>query len=260
VSADGRRWFLLNASPDIHRQLERLSPPRAPSELRHVPVEGVVLTDAELDHSLGVVLLREARLLPVYATAAVSAVLERDSRILPLARAFARVPLTELALDAPVALVCRDGSPSGLTVEAFAVPAGPPQFAPHAAPGHTVGLLLRESATGAACAFVPGCGDVTASVLDRVQDVDALLFDGTFWTDRELVDLGIAMRTAREMDHTPVSGPGGSLERLAGVPCRHRVYTHINNSNPMLLEASPERAAVTAAGWTVGFDGLALTL
>lgn len=260
VSADGRRWFLLNASPDVHRQLGRLPSNGAPAELRHVPVEGILLTDAELDHSLGVVLLREARYLPLYATAAIGTILERDSKILTLARAFADVPLTELPLDAPVELNCRDGSPSGLSAEAFAVPAGPPRFAPDAGEGHTVGLLLRESSSGVACAFVPGCGDLTAGVVERLSEADALLFDGTFWTDRELVDLGIAAWTAREMDHTPVSGPGGSLERLSALPCRHRIYTHINNSNPMLLEESPERAAVVRAGWTVGFDGLHLTL
>jgi len=260
LSADGRRWFLLNASPDVREQLTRLPSAGTPDGLRHVPVEGVLLTDAELDHSLGVVLLREARHLPVYTTAAIASILERDSRILTVTRAFADVPVTELPLDAPIVLRYRDGSASGLTVEAFAVPAGPPQFAPTAGEGHTVGLFVRDQPSGTACAFVPGCGELSAPLLERLGKADILLFDGTFWTDRELVDLGISTRTAREMDHVPIGGPGGSLEQLAALPCRHRVYTHINNSNPMLLEDSPERAAVVRAGLTVGFDGLHLTL
>src|SRR5205814_10492300 len=104
---------------------------------------------------------------------------------------------------------------------------------------------IREEATGAACAFVPGCGDLDSALLHDLARVDALLFDGTFWSDDELIAAGIGDRTARAMDHVPIDGPGGSLERLAALPCRHRVYTHINNTNPILLEQSLERAAVT---------------
>ena len=96
------------------------------------------------------------------------------------------------------------------------------------------------------CAFVPGCGELTPALVDRLARPTSLLFDGTFWTDDELIALGIGNRTAREMDHLPIGGPGGSLEQLRALPCRHRVYTHINNTNPMLLEQSPERAAVTS--------------
>lgn len=259
VSSDGRRWFLLNASPDIHQQLSRLPSNGPPSSIRFVPIEGVALTDAELDHSLGVTLLREARYLPLYATAAVGSILERHSRILPVVRAFGEVPLIELTLNQPHELCYRDRVPSGLTVEAFAVPAGPPQFALEAEAGHTVGLFLRDE-EGRTCAFVPGCGDLDESLMDRLGRADILLFDGTFWDDAELQTLGIGQRTAREMDHLPIGGPGGSLERIATLPCRHKVYTHINNTNPVLLERSPERKAVVGAGLTVGFDGLSLTV
>ena len=140
------------------------------------------------------------------------------------------------------------------------MPAGPPRFATGEEEGHTVGFMLREEASGKACAFVPGCGDLDAALLARLAEADALFFDGTFWGDDELIALGISDRTAREMDHLPITGRGGSLERLAALPCRHRVYTHINNTNPILLEHSPERAIVTRAGVTVGFDGLRLAL
>jgi pyrroloquinoline quinone biosynthesis protein B len=216
----------------------------------------VLLTDAEIDHSLGIVLLREGKYLPLYATAAIQSVLDRDSRILPVARAFADIPSQELPLDRAIELRYRDGAGSGLSVEAFAVPSGPPEFALAAAPGHTVGLLVRESASGCVCAFVPGCGDLGSPLLERLRLADILVFDGTFWTDDEPVALGISHRTAREMDHLPIAGPGGSLEQLATLPCRYRVYTHINNTNPVLLERSPERAAVAKAGLTVGHDGL----
>lgn len=219
----------------------------------------MLLTDAELDHTLGIALLREARQLSVYATAAAERILDRDSRLLPVTRAFSHVPVTELPLDARVALEYRDGSASGLTVEAFPVAAGPPRFATRPMDGHTVGLLIREEA-GGVCAFVPGCGDLNASTLEHLVAADALLFDGTFWADDELIALGIGDRTARDLDHVPIAGPGGSLEQLAALSCEHRVYTHINNTNPILLEQSPERDAVTRAGIMVGFDGLRLTL
>jgi pyrroloquinoline quinone biosynthesis protein B len=260
VSPDGQRWFLLNASPDVREQLRSLPPPAVPdSSVRRVPIEGVVLTDAELDHTLGIVLLREAGRLPVVATGAVTGILERDSRILETTRAFSDVPVSELPLDRPVPLFCRDGSPGGLSVEAFAVPAGRPRFASREEEGHTVGLVIRDE-RGSACAFVPGCGGLDAALFERFAGVDALLFDGTFWTDDEMIALGIGTKTARQIDHLPVDGPGGSLEQLSALPCRHRVYTHINNTNPMLIESSPQRTAVTRTGMIVGFDGLHLAL
>src|SRR5262249_10346266 len=144
--------------------LSRLPSDSAPSTIRYVPIEAVVLTDAELDHSLGLVLLREARQFPLYTTTAVRAILDDDSRILAVTRAFAEVRWTELELDRSVDLRHRDGAPSGLAVETFQVPAGPPRFAPDANIGHTVGLIVRESPSGRVCAFVPGCGEVTSTI------------------------------------------------------------------------------------------------
>lgn len=264
ISADGRHWFLLNASPDVREQLTRL-PTIAESGTssagpRAVPVEAVVVTDPEIDHSMGIVLLREGRHLPLYATPATQAVLENDSHFLPVTRAFADVPVTNLSLDAAVPLRHRDGVESGLSVEAFSVPAGAPRFASEVADGHTVGLLIREHASGRTCAFVPGCGGLDQSLLARLADADILLFDGTFWTNREMIDLGIGDRTAIDMDHLPLGEPGGSLEHLAALPCQHKVFTHINNTNPMLLEHSPERSAVDEAGMRVGFDGLRISV
>lgn len=255
VSADGERWFLLNASPDVREQLGRLNG-HEPAGVRHVPVEGVLITDAELDHTLGLTLLREAGLLQVYATRAVLEVLREDSRILPVTGAFADLRLTALELEHPTELRHRDGSPAGLTATAFAVPGDPPRFARRDLPGHTIGLLIHDRNTGGTLGFVPGCGELEAPLLQRLAAVDLLLFDGTFWTDQELVDLQVSDRTARQMDHLPISGLGGSLEHLARLQRPRRVYTHINNSNPMLLEGSAERRAVEAAGVAVGDDGM----
>jgi pyrroloquinoline quinone biosynthesis protein B len=254
VSADGQRWFLLNASPDIHRQIATLID-GPPTGHRHVPVEGIVATDAELDHTLGLALLREGRRLQLWATCATLTTLERDSRLLPVTRAFADVSTIELPLGTPVPLRYRDGDDSGLSVEAFVVPAGPPRFAGNEEPGHTVGLLVRQP-NGGTLAYAPACGGLDGALAARLEEAALLLFDGTFWTDDELIQLGIGERTARQMDHLPLSGPGGSLERLASLPVAERVYVHINNTNPILLEDSPERAAVERAGLVVGMDGM----
>lgn len=255
ISADGERWFLLNASPDVRDQLTCLPGPSG-GAIRHVPLEGIVITDAELDHTLGIVLLREARRLDLYATASVSAILQADSRLLPVTRAFADVRLTEIAPGEATQLTCRDGQASGLSVEPVVVPADPPRFAPEAAEGHTVGLVIRDEQTRSCCAFIPGCGDLTPILLERLSQMDLIVFDGTFWSDEELLSLGIANRRAREMDHLPVGGPDGSLARLAQIAQPRKVYTHMNNTNPMLLEDSAERAAVERAGLLVGEDGM----
>jgi pyrroloquinoline quinone biosynthesis protein B len=259
VSADGARWFLLNASPDVREQLGILGLP-APAGVRHVPVEGVVFTDAELDHTLGLALLREARHLQGWATDAVWHVLAHDSRILPVTQAFAEVRVEELVPERRAGLCYRDGGSSGLKVTCFPVPAGPPRFAREERPGHTVGLVIQDERTGGSCAFVPGCGGLDEGLVRRLDAVDLVLFDGTFWTDDELIGLGIGERTARQMDHVPVSGPDGSLARLAGLTGPRRVYTHINNTNPMLLEHGPERTEVERAGLVVGADGMRFTL
>jgi pyrroloquinoline quinone biosynthesis protein B len=259
VSADGTRWFLLNASPDVRNQLSCL-PTELPAGIRHVPVEAVLATDAELDHTLGIVLLREARALQLYLTHPVQSILEHDSRLVPVTQAFAEVTITELIPERTTALHYRDGTSSSLSVEPFSVPAGPPRFASTEDQGHTVGLLIHDAATGGSCAFVPGCGDLNDAILERLAKARLVLFDGTFWKDDELVALGIANRRAREMDHLPVSGPDGSLIQLARLAGPRVVYTHVNNTNPMLLEDSAERAAVERAGLVVGSDGMSFTV
>jgi pyrroloquinoline quinone biosynthesis protein B len=135
-----------------------------------------------------------------------------------------------------------------------------PRFAREELPGHTVGLVLHEEASGRRLAFVPGCGELDSALLARLGEADLVLFDGTFWTDDELVRLGISDRRAREMDHLPISGSGGSLARLAALGRPRKVLTHINNTNPILLEDSPERAEVERAGVAVGMDGMRFDL
>jgi pyrroloquinoline quinone biosynthesis protein B len=243
----------------VREQVQQLNG-HAPAGTRHVPIEGVVLTDAELDHSLGLVLLREGRSLQVYATEAVERMVTEDSRLLAVTRAFADVRVTRLHMGSATPLRLRDGSDAGLTVEPFAVAADPPRFAARAEPGHTVGLIITDVSSGKRCAYVPGCGAIDETLLARLAGSELILFDGTFWSNDELIRLGIGERTALQLDHLPMSGSGGSLERLRALPSRHRVYVHINNTNPVLLEGSAERHAVEAAGLVIGMDGMRFDL
>jgi pyrroloquinoline quinone biosynthesis protein B len=254
-SADGVRWFLGNASPDVREQIAQL-PHADVKGVRHVPVEGIVLTDAELDHTLGVTLLREGRQLQIVATPAVIHTIAEDSRVLPVTEAFAKVKVVEVDLGDAVSLDYRDGSASGLTIEMKAVRGDPPRFARREEVGHTVAAFIRDTRTGTECAFVPGCGGLGPKLLSRLDQAEMLLFDGTFWTDDELARLDISDRPALSMGHVPISGAEGSLAALSQLKCRHKVYTHINNTNPMLIEGSNERAAVEAAGMIVGMDGM----
>ena len=240
-------------------QVQRLNG-HAPDGNRHVPIEGVVLTDAELDHSLGLVLLREGRALQVYATPAVERMLTEDSRLLSVTRAFASVEVTSIAPGMISPLLLRDGRESGLEIEPFIVAADPPRFASRTEAAHTVGLMITETSTGRRCAYLPGCGAIDKPLLDRLTTADMVLFDGTFWADDELIRLRIGERTARQLDHLPIGGRDGSLEQLRSLPSRHLVYLHINNTNPVLLEDSPERRAVEAAGVVIGMDGMGFEL
>lgn len=258
VSADGAHWFLGNASPDVRAQLERLGT-APPDTVRWSPVEGVVLTDAELDHTLGLVLLREARLLPVWATRAVLDVITDDSRLLPVTRAFGELPATALASGAVAPLMRRDGGDSGITIELVPVPGSAPRFARRELPGHTSAAVFHEAATGRRCAYVPACAAIDEALLRVLHGMELVLFDGTCFTDDEMRSAGVSDRTASMMGHQPISGARGSLSVLRTLAANGRtrvVYVHINNTNPMLVRGSAPRAEVETAGIGIGEDGM----
>lgn len=260
VSADHERWFLLNASPDRARQLER-TPALWPRKPRHSPIAGVVLTNGDLDHCLGLLSLREWTPWSLYATPlTLAGLLDRNVMFRTLDRQHPHAIRRPLALDHETPLLDAAGEDSGLTVRPFAVPGKVPlhlEDAISAHPALNVGLEIVQTQTGARLSYVPGAATVTGleAQLDRA---DYLLFDGTFWSDDELRPL--ADRSARSMAHVPVSGPDGSLEPLSQLGVRRIVYTHVNNTNPMLRADSPERAAVEARGMQIAVDGMELRL
>lgn len=249
VSADYRRWFVFNCSPDIRAQVESF-PALHPRVDRKSPVRTVLLTDAELDHTLGLLLLREGRELELHATPAVHGALCDGTAILRTLERYCSVVWRPVVPGADVALG------GGLSYRAFDVPTTKlARFGPVGGSGRVVGYRVTDERSGRAAVYVPGVQEFTPELAEQLQDCACLLFDGTCWRDDELIRLGLARRTARDMGHLPISGPDGSLARLAPLPIKHKIYIHINNTNPILLEDSEERRMVCDSGLKVAMDG-----
>ena len=261
VSADGERWVLLNASPDLRLQCAAHHE-LWPRGLRGSPIGSVILTDGEIDHTLGLLLLREsATRLPVYAPEGVTALLGDEWPLYRVLAAYAGVEPRTLDDGRPVALTDSAGTPLGISCSATAVARRPPRYA-RAAPTQAfdVGLRLTDERTGGTLAYIPTAGAMDHAVRRVAGGADLLLFDGTFWSDGELRAAGVEAPTATEMGHLPIGGPGGSLELLPRLDAKRVVLVHINNTNPILCRSSTERARVEAAGIVVGEDAMEFEL
>lgn len=262
VSAGGVDWFLLNASPEIRRQIEDF-PPLHPRSERHSPITGILLTNGDLDHCLGLLSLRESQPLTIYATEGVRRgftegnVLYRTLERLEGQVTWRNLPLgREQTLDGAV-------QTGALTVEALAVPGKAPIHLERVRPGEpedNVALRIRETSTGRTLTYASAVGRITPAVCAALAGADGVFFDGTFWSEDELIAGGLGTKRAEEMAHVPVGDPGGSLERLRDLRVARKIYIHVNNTNPMLREDSPERAMVEAAGWQVAWDGMEIEL
>ena len=263
VTADGAGWLLLNASPEIRQQIESFSgiQPRAP---RHSPIDAIVLTNGDLDHTLGLLSLRESHPLVVYATEHVRRGFT-DGNVLyrTLERFPEQVTWRPLKLGREEMVAGTDGRESGLLVEAVPVPGKLPiHLERHSAPGpeDNIGLRIREAATGRRLAYFPAAGGLTPIVREALDDADCVFFDGTFWSPDELPAQGLGTKRADDMAHLPVGGDGGSLAALRGLRARRRVYIHVNNTNPVLRDDAPERRDAEAAGWEIAWDGMEVRL
>lgn len=241
IRGDDGPWFLVNASPDARQQLETLTP-RHVDGVRAPPIAGVLLTDAEIDHTAGLLLLREsATPVRVFGDAAVERALRET--VLRMLERFCGVEWETLEAGR-----ARPLEGSSLVVEPFGV--GGDQ---------STGFVFRDRAAGVVT-YVPALASLDDGVLARLAASDLVLVDGTFWRDDELARLGISARSASDMGHVPLSGPGGTLEALARLERPRKVLVHINNTNPILLEDSAERKAVLRAGVEVAYDGLEIEL
>lgn len=261
VRAKDRPWFLVNASPDVRQQLELLRDGE-PRSIRSSPIAGIVLSDAEIDHTTGLILLREsAQPLRIYGTDTVRRALTEGFPLLSTLAGYCGVEWSLLEPGTPINL--GQGEANGLEVEAFPLAAKPPKYMRHKVVADevwVVGLTFRDSTSGKVVTYAPGLTELDEKVLDRFESSDCILVDGTCWQDDELVNLGIAQRTAQQMGHLPLSGNQGSIQHLARLRRPRKILVHINNTNPILIPDSQERQVVEAAGIEVGYDGLTIEL
>jgi pyrroloquinoline quinone biosynthesis protein B len=255
ITGDGATFTLLNASPDLRQQIIATPALHPQSGLRHSPIGAVVLTNGDVDHVAGLLTLRERQKLTIHATATTRAVLAANPIFDVLAKDL--VEFATLTPEEPATL------PGGVTVTPFAVPGKVPLYlegetvAIGTEDGSTIGLIIE--AGGKRIAHVPGCAVLTDRLFRRLATADLVFFDGTLFTDTEMVEAGLGTKTGRRMGHVPVDGEGGSLPWIASLPGRV-IYLHINNTNPMLIEGSAQHRKVTAAGLTVAHDGLEVRL
>lgn len=259
VSADGVRWFVINATPDLRQQISGLPPLHPQQHPRHSPISGVLLTGSEIDQITGLLTLRESHPLALYATREVHAILDANPVFEALKRDYvARRPI---ALDTAIELAGPDGDAAGLQVELFSVPGKVPLYlegdldpsAMQGAAGDTVGVEIK--ANGKRALYIPGCARLTPALLDRMDGADLLLFDGTLWDDDEMIRQGLSQKTGQRMGHISANGPDGTIAGLAATKIGRKVFIHLNNSNPLLDDGSEQRRLANAAGWDVSFDG-----
>jgi pyrroloquinoline quinone biosynthesis protein B len=261
ISDGGPDWLLVNASPDLRAQLEicpALQPGRA---VRDTAIAAVLIVDAQIDHSTGLMTLREhTKRLPVYCTPSVHSDLTTGYPLLNVLEHFCGVDWH--AIDAIGGVPFSIPELPTIELHPIPLPGEAPPYSPRRhqpAEDDTIGLTFVDLTSGKRCFYAPGLGGWTENVLAEAERADCVLIDGTLWKDDELATRGAAQKTGQEMGHLAQSGDGGMLDRLAPLTGR-KILIHINNTNPILDEASPERARLTAAGIEVAYDGMEIDL
>jgi pyrroloquinoline quinone biosynthesis protein B len=261
ISGDADSWFLLGASPDLRAQIESTAEMHPRSGLRQSPIAGAVLLNADVDHVLGLLLLRELQPLSIFATKSIRRILTEDNSMFAMLQ---RVPdqlrWTEIRPGTAFPLITPAGHDSMIRCRAISLDTHFPSYVSEARRlklsdcEASLGVVV-ESASGKRLAHLPAVPQISEALLDDLNSCDVLLFDGTFWTDDELVRIQGSGQTAQQMGHVPVAGTRGSLTQLAQVKRPRKIYIHINNTNPMLNEAGPEYQQVRDAGWEIAEDG-----
>ena len=266
VSADGRRWVLFNASPDLRQQINDNRQLHPGDGVRHSPIVSVVLTNGDVDHVAGLLTLRESHPLAVYGTGRVLSVLAENTIFNVLNPKF--VDRRTMTLGQGFEPAGKDGQPSGLTVEPFAVPGKVALYKEDAAAGadfgtveeDTIGLRLAERDGAAYFYYIPGCAALPPALRERLEGAPLVMFDGTLWQDEEMVAQKAGVKTGRRMGHMSLSGPDGTMAAFASLGVARKVFVHMNNTNPVLLADSPERAEAEAAGWEIAHDGMEIVI
>jgi pyrroloquinoline quinone biosynthesis protein B len=264
VSSNKQDWVVLNATPDLRLQIEATPHLHPREELRSSPIAGVVLTGGDVDAIAGLLHLRERHRFDVYAPSRVLAIIAANPIFDVLAADCVR--RVALPLDERIELAGASGA-SGLAVIPFAVPGKVPLYLEASGQdpglseeGDAVGLEIIETATRKSFFFVPGCAAMTEQLRTRLAGCALVFFDGTLWRDDEMIRLGVGSKTGKRMGHMSMSGEDGSIAAFHHLGVGRRIFIHINNSNPVLLDDSPERHIANAAGWEIAYDGMEVTL
>lgn len=253
---------LFNASPDILEQI-RASPILQPARaVRDTAIAGVVLMDGQIDHATGLFMLRERGApLPLWCTDPVEQDLRSGNPVLRVLGHYCGVQRERIVPDGSPFMI--PGAP-GLSLRAFALASKAAPYSPHReapVPGDNIGMLITDRDSGRSAFYAPGLGEITAALFDVMAGADAVLVDGTFWTDDEMIRLSLSKKTARDIGHLPQSGAGGMIEWLDKLPARtQRLLIHVNNTNPILDEDSPERAELARHRIEVSEDGMTITV
>ena len=262
VTVDNEHWILCNASPDIRQQINDNTVLYPCQGVRHSPISGVVLTNADVDHIAGLLTLRESQKLAIYGSKRVLSTLQQNSIFNVLNPDF--VTRNEFFLEKPFTPILPNGLHSDLQIQAFAVPgkvalyledkSAGPNFG--TADGDTVGLSISNRSTGQTFFYIPGCAALPTNLKDRLQSAQLVLFDGTLYDQNEMISRKEGIKTGSRMGHMSMSGPNGAISEFKNLNIARKVFIHINNTNPVLLKDSKERAIVEAAGWEIAHDGM----
>lgn len=266
VSKDGLDWFIFNASPDLRQQINDNAFLQPKGGLRHSPIQGIVLTGADVDFVAGLLHLRESQPLRIYATQRVLDVLAGNSIFNVLNPRF--VKRDPVRLDSRVDLVKPDGESMGIVVTPFAVPGKVALWLEDERKGANFGSVEEDTIAIEARAgrgskrffYIPACAAISKDLAKRISGAELVFFDGTLYVDDEMIRDGVGYKTGKRMGHMSVSGKDGTMAKLKGLDIKRKIFIHVNTTNPILLDDSEERKAVQKAGWEVAYDGMEIKL
>ena len=260
VSTDNKNWLLINTSPDIRSQLEAFPAIQPKEGVRDTGIKAILLIDSQIDHTTGMLMLREGKPLEVYCTDMVKQDLTTGFPLFTMLKDYCTVNHHDIPVDGSSFTIpaIEDLRFYTQALKSKAPPYSPHRYDPHE--GDNIGVIIEQISTGKKVFYSPGLGEIEPHVMTAMQEVDCLLVDGTFWTDDEMCTQNISHKKAREIGHLPQSGPGGMIEVLNGVAKARKILIHINNTNPILDDDSEQRKILDAAGIEVAYDGLEIDL
>jgi pyrroloquinoline quinone biosynthesis protein B len=266
ISAEGADWFLFNASPDLGQQIRENDILHPSKDLRHSPIQGVILTNADVDHVAGLLNLRESQPLRLYGTQRVLEVLAANTIFNVLNPKF--VARERMPLEQSIELIKPNGDSMGINIRPFAVPGKVALWLENESKGDnfgsvdedTIALEVEQISNGAKFFYIPACAKMTSELAYRIRGSDTVFFDGTLWLDDEMITAGVGIKTGQRMGHMSVSGKDGTISSIKDLDIKRKIFIHINTTNPILLNDSPQRKEVEAAGWEVSYDGMEIEL